>query len=335
MFESLLNKIQFKKENNNLVRKSISSLAPKILTEEKDIARVQPYLTAIKNAIDEPNITNIAITGAYGSGKSTIIKTFQHLNPHYKYLNISLASFNDSSDTEDLERLLEVSILQQIFYHVKPTEIPDSRFKRIINNTTKKIWLIAIGFVLWISSIFILFKFDYINKINPNSWSGGLKNIDGIAILVFVIFFFGIGQFSKTIVRLFSNSKINKLNIQGEVELGDNIDKSVFNEHLEEILYFFERTDYNVIVIEDLDRFENTDIFTKLREINILLNNSKSIQDKRGNEKINFVYAIKDDMFQDKNERVKFFEYIIPIIPFINPSNADEQLSKLIKEANL
>lgn len=188
---------------------------------------------------------------------------------------------------------------------------------------------------MWISSIFILFKFDYINKINPSNWIWGLKNIDLIAWLVFIIFFFGIGMFSKTVVRLFSNSKINKLNIQGEVELGDNIDKSVFNEHLEEILYFFERTEYNVIVIEDLDRFENTDIFTKLREINILLNNSKSIQDKRANEKINFFYAIKDDMFKDKNERVKFFDYIIPIIPFINPSNADEQLSKLIKEAKL
>lgn len=335
MFKSLLQKIQFKKSNNSPAEKSISSLAPKILAEARDIARVEPYLTAIKNALDENAITNIAITGAYGSGKSTIIKTFQHLNPEYKYLNISLASFNDFNDNDDLERLLEVSILQQIFYHVKPTDIPDSRFKRIVNNTTGKIWLIATGLALWISSIFILFKFDYINKINPNNWKLGLNNIDWLALLVFGVFFTGIGFFSKTLVRLFSNSKINKFNIQGEVELGDNIDKSVFNEHLEEILYFFERTKYNVIVIEDLDRFENTDIFTKLRELNILLNNSNSIQSERNGEKINFVYAIKDDMFKDKNERVKFFEYIIPVIPFINPSNADEQLSKLIKEANL
>jgi len=335
MLKSLLQKFQIKKENNSPVKKSISSLAPKILTEEKDIARVKPYLTAIKNALDENAITNIAITGAYGSGKSTIIKTFQHLNPEYKYLNISLASFNDSNSNDDLERLLEVSILQQIFYHVKPTDIPDSRFKRIVNNTAGKIWLIATGLALWISSIFILFKFDYIQKINPNNWKWGLNNIDWLTLLVFGIFFTGIGFFSKTLVRLFSNSKINKFNIQGEVELGDNIDKSVFNEHLEEILYFFERTKYNVIVIEDLDRFENTDIFTKLRELNILLNNSNSIKSERKGEKINFVYAIKDDMFKDKNERVKFFEYIIPVIPFINPSNADEQLSKLIKEANL
>lgn len=335
MLKSILQKICLKEEQRSPDRKSLSSLAAKVLTDEKEVARVQPYLTAIKNAIDEPAITNIAVTGAYGSGKSTIIKTFQHLNPKNKYLNISLASFNDSNNTDDMERLLEVSILQQIFYHVKPGEIPDSRFKRIINNTTGKIWSIAIGLVLWISSIFILFKFDYIKKINPDTWLWGWKNTDWVALLVFLIFFFGIGMFSKTVVRLFSNSKINKLNIQGEVELGDNIDKSVFNEHLEEILYFFERTDYNVIVIEDLDRFENTDIFTKLREINILLNNSKSIQTKRANEKINFLYAIKDDMFKDKNERVKFFEYIIPIIPFINPSNADDQLSKLIKEAKL
>ncbi|MGX9987220.1 YobI family P-loop NTPase [Soonwooa purpurea] len=335
MLKSLLQKFGLKEDQKTTDRKSLSSLAAKVLTDEKEVARVQPYLTAIKNAIDEPAITNIAVTGAYGSGKSTIIKTFQHLNPENKYLNISLASFNDSNNTDDMERLLEVSILQQIFYHVKPDEIPDSRFKRIINNTTGKIWSIAIGLVLWISSIFILFKFDYIKKINPDTWIVGWKNIDWIALLVFLVFFFGIGMFSKTVVRLFSNSKINKLNIQGEVELGDNIDKSVFNEHLEEILYFFERTDYNVIVIEDLDRFESTDIFTKLREINILLNNSKSIQSKRGDEKINFLYAIKDDMFKDKNERVKFFEYIIPIIPFINPSNADEQLSKLIREAKL
>lgn len=337
MLKFLLQNMGLIKKYETPSNKSISSLAPKTLTDEKEIARVQPYLTAIKNAIDEPNITNIAVTGAYGSGKSTIIKTFQHLNPFpkYKYLNISLASFNSSHNTEDIERLLEISILQQIFYHVKPSEIPDSRFKRIVNNTTGKMWSIAIGLVLWISSIFILFKFDFINKINPIKWVWGLKNIDGIALFVFLIFFFGIGMFSKTVVRLFSNSKINKLNIQGEVELGDNIDKSVFNEHLEEILYFFERTEYNVIVIEDLDRFENTDIFTKLREINILLNNSKSIQSKRRNEKINFLYAIKDDMFKDKNERVKFFEYIIPVIPFINPSNADEQLSKLINEAKL
>src|SRR5690606_2548273 len=185
------------------------------------------------------------------------------------------------------------------------------------------------SFVIWIICAIILLKYGYLDKINPSKWDTE-KPFDWLAILLLLIAFGGIGIFAKLIVQLFSNSKINKVNIKGELELGDNVSKSVFNEHLEEILYFFERTKYNVVIIEDLDRFDNTDIFTKLREINILLSNSKPI----GRE-INFVYALGDNLFGDKKERVKFFEYIIPVIPFINSSNADEQLRTLIKESGL
>jgi len=319
----------------------ISSLAPKVLTKKEDIGKVQPYLDKLNETIDTEGINNIALTGGYGSGKSTIIGTFKELNPQYKYLKISLASFNKKKSEdkltpsekklqkEELERLLEVSILQQIFYHVKPEEIPESRFKRIINTPNWKIWSISIGFILWVTSTVLLLKYDYLDKINPNSWNTKYS-FDWIALFIFVLGFIGLGLFSKLIIKLFSNSKINKVTIKGELELGDNVNKSVFNEHLEEILYFFEVTKYNVVLIEDLDRFDSTDIFTKLREINILLNNSKLI-----NREINFVYAVGDDLFNDKKERVKFFEYIIPVIPFINSSNADEQLRTLIKESGL
>lgn len=323
--------------NKKIEELPISSLAPKILTDKKDIEKIKPYLDSLVKTINQKGITNIAITGGYGSGKSTIIKTFQSLNTQHEYLNISLASFNDAMDEagnpkakkEELERLLEVSILQQIFYHVKPSEIPDSRFKRIINITDKKIFSIAVGLIFWVLSAFILFKFNFINKVNPITWKSNYS-FDWVAIFALLIFLTGIGLFAKTVVRLFSNSKINKFNIKGELELGDNLDKSVFNQHLEEIIYFFERTKFDVVVIEDLDRFDNTDIFTKLREINILLNNSKLIE-----REINFIYAIKDEMFKNKSERVKFFEYIIPVIPFINPSTAGDQLTKLIDDAGL
>lgn len=327
----------FIKKEDPIENLPISSLAPKILIDEKDIEKIQPYLDSLNKTLNQKGITNIALTGGYGSGKSTIIKTFQNIHRQHEYLNISLAAFNDVADgegnrkakKEELERLLEVSILQQIFYHVKPSEIPDSRFKRIINVTDDKILSIAIGLIFWVLSTLILFKFDYINKINPTTWNLDYF-IDWIAVIVVLFFLTGIGLFAKSVIRLFSNSKINKFNIKGELELGDNLDKSVFNEHIEEIIYFFERTKYDVVIIEDLDRFESTDIFTKLREINILLNNSKLIT-----REINFLYAIKDEMFNDNKERVKFFEYIIPVIPFINPSNAGDQLTKMINEADL
>ena len=61
-----------------------------------------------------------------------------------------------------------------------------------------------------------------------------------------------------------------------------------------------------------------------------MLNNSKLIK-----EKVSFIYAISDDFFTDKKERVKFFEYIVPVIPFVNYYNAEEQLKKLIKESKI
>ena len=48
------------------------SLAPTDNAENSDI-----YLSALDWAIKEPNIKNIALTGNYGSGKSSILNTYQ------------------------------------------------------------------------------------------------------------------------------------------------------------------------------------------------------------------------------------------------------------------
>ena len=65
-----------KTEKNNI----ISSLAPKELKRKEDLDRVKPYLDLLKDTINAKDINNIALTGGYGSGKSTILKTFQYWN---------------------------------------------------------------------------------------------------------------------------------------------------------------------------------------------------------------------------------------------------------------
>lgn len=366
----------FDKKNVTVIDEvtSVSSLAPKILTKKEDLRKVQPYLDKLKDTLNAKGINNIALTGGYGSGKSSLLKTFQYWNKNeYNFLNISLAAFNQSKtkenfkellelklkngksvkeaeneisnefkdtliNNEELERQLEISILQQIIYKVDPLKLPESRFKRIVNIPNWKLWgLIPISFTIWLMSVILLFKYNYLDKLNPNTWTFRFKDLDFSTNLIFIFSFLGIGYFSKLVVELFSNSKINKVNLKGEIEIGDNSNKSILNEHYDEILYYFEKNDFNVVVIEDLDRFDNTNIFTKLRELNILLNNADSIN-KRNCYKdfgIKFLYAVGDDLFNDKKERVKFFEYIIPVIPFINSSNANEQLKTLIKESDL
>lgn len=287
------------------------------------------YFIALKEALLNDDIKNIALTGTYGSGKSSIIKTFQKKHEEYNYLNISLASFKDNiendSNEENLNRLIELSILQQIFYKEKHDDIPDSRFKRIKNISKKKVLLNSFLFLIWSLSLVYVFKHQVLGKdfseINEVLQSPYIKYTSLVITLL------GLYYISIKLVRIFNNSKLNKLNIQSaDIEIGDNNDKSILNHHLDEILYFFEVTKYDTVVIEDLDRFDDTEIFTKLRELNNLINGSKQI-----GRKIVFLYAIRDNMFQDK-ERTKFFDFIIPVIPIINPSNSNEIIkAKLLK----
>lgn len=308
----------------------------------------------------EEDIKNIALSGTYGSGKSSILKTFQktNKNKNLKFLNISLATFkeeingtphkevaNDESaqnnhtqsnftnDTDrsinyrkDQLRLIELSILQQIFYHEEYDNIPDSRFKKIRSlkpqEVQKTTWLLfGLIFVFYTFFNFHFLKI-LINLPEPKLWFA--YTLQGLLVVggLFLSFYFLRG-----VVRFSQKLTISKLNFQNlEIQVADKIDKSILNNHLDEILYFFEETEYNVVIIEDLDRFEQTEIFTKLREINLLINNSKSI-----NRTVTFIYAIRDEMFKDK-DRTKFFDFIIPVIPVINYSNSNEQLTRALEK---
>ena len=94
---------------------------------------------------------------------------------------------------------------------------------------------------------------------------------------------------------------------------------TAMNRYLDEILYLFQRKKYEVVFFEDLDRFGDIRIFTKLRELNQLLNQSEEI-----NRRVVFVYALCDDVFGCPESRTKFFDYIIPVIPYVNVSNSGD-----------
>lgn len=314
------------------------------------------YFEALRWAIsNKENIKNIAITGTYGSGKSSIIRTFEKNYRHqYKFLNISLASFtnkikeddisvpeenlddskNEISPKKYLNRLIERSILQQIFYKKKPRDIPQSRFKRIFSVSRKKTFGYSLLFAIWLFSIATTFGFELFQNIpvwlriqfNESISTFFEYLIVVVAVVGFIVLIYGL-------FRVLSNLTFSKLNLtKGEIELAKHIDSSILNKHLDEIIYFFEEQKYDVVVIEDIDRYKDSiDIFTKLREMNTLLNQSEQV----GYDVV-FVYAIKDELFQDieerLNSRTKFFDFIIPIIPVINSSNSEGILLKKFKK---
>lgn len=341
-YNSIYNKIRVIFSKKIIEDTHYNPLSPTDNAEDCDI-----YIKSIDWALkNKKTIKNIAISGSYGSGKSSIINTFikqyecsENLFkcfffPKYKFLKISLATFkdsqkkavdNDNLNNIELQRLIELSILQQFFFHEKDSQIPDSRFKRIKRQKKCKLVIYSIGIILLLASLLYLLAPSCIEKatlLTPSNKYLKIIHYSALAISIIGLFFI-IYKSSRSLIGL----SIKKLNINNaEIEIDNGISKSILNNHFDEIIYFFEATKYNVVIIEDLDRFEQTEVFTKLREINLLINSSNKI--KRA---VVFIYAIKDDMFLDK-DRTKFFDFIIPIISHIDFSNSGDKLRTIIKQ---
>lgn len=296
-----------------------------------------PYYDALEWALGNPDVKNIAITGPYGSGKSSILRTFEKKYTKYDYLNISLATFSEDETSQkakstkntlsalhqkeaknEANRLIELSILQQMFYKVSDSDIPDSRFKRIKIVGIKELTLLIGLSMTWICSLsFVLWPKFFART----SWWESLDNQQrDLFLYISVGLFLSVTTILlRSLILKFNKYQFNKLNLSsGEIEINPKSETSILNKYLDEILYFFEKMPYDVVLIEDLDRFNDPEIFTKLRELNLLINNAKSIKAKKN---VRFVYAIKDDMFLD-NTRTKFFDFIIPVLPIITSANS-------------
>lgn len=274
------------------------------------------YAKALSFAFYNPKINNIALTGPYGSGKSSIIKTYEK-NCDYKFLNISLASFKEDKAHSVKQELIERSILQQMLYGIDADKLPYSRFKRITTPTQPLIKALVVA--AWAIDVFFLYP-------HRNE----LISLISYSLIPFVAFAITIPVvIISDIYKASFGLSITKISLKNaEIEAEKSPENSILNRHLDEIIYFFQVTNYDVVVIEDLDRFGNPEIFVKLREINKLINDNNS---KKTQRPIKFLYALKDDMFVHKN-RAKFFDFIIPVVPIINSSNSLAKIWKRLGE---
>lgn len=327
------------------------SLAP---TDEADSEEI--YSKALKWATGQPDVFNIALTGPYGSGKSSIIKSFLKRYPR-KALSISLAAFipveeaahrqageevaqpdpvngpdsagkNTESRNQRVSRQeIERSILQQMLHGPDANRLPLSRFRRI-STPTKLAWLhslsIAFGaFALW----YVLQRHsDWLKT--PISWPlSWQERLDLALIVIAALSIWALIHHLYTASFGVSLKSISLSNVEIAPNAADQ--ESILNRHLDEIVYFFQSTDYHLVVIEDLDRFNNPDIFVTLREINKIINDNANV-----NRTVRFLYALRDDMFLSA-ERTKFFEFIIPVIPIINSSNSIDKILEQGKRLSL
>lgn len=288
------------------------------------------------------DVRNIAISGAYGSGKSSLIESYekylQTTNTNRKqvrkFLHISLAHFriennhlseilnkevNSKNENNELS-ILEAKILNQLIHQISAEQIPQSNFA--VKRITSKRDLLAITVS---SIIFLLFMLDIIFSATWKEFVlsleySGLKDlllglITKIFLLSSTIWSMGLfAIFLYYIIKIQKYKNIfRKLKFQGnEIEIVTESSDSFFDKYLNEVVYLFANADVDVIVFEDIDRFDNVRIFERLREINKLTNNQLKQYQKKETKILRFFYLLRDDIFCTK-DRTKFFDFIIPV----------------------
>ena len=391
-------------KSNAAAESEIPELKP--LYPQYDESSHSPYVKRLEKALqgEDTKIHNIALSGVYGSGKSSIlekvVKDLEEERPHTTR-TISLAplaaqlrkqddrkvnSVSDegnpasrkasralppkSSKPSSITNLIQKEIIKQLLYGTDPGKIPASHFHRINEIGLGKQLLSSLACGTLLLFILDIHKWPY-NRIQELlTWLPIPTSITKILAEIVIIGLLLIATFA--LFHYFGNRiHLAKIDVGTTgITLGENSD-SYFDQYLDEIIYIFEKTGIRTVFFEDLDRFQDAQIFDSLRELNQILNNDPKLRhtestiqkisrrlhfSRFAEEKnpqpstpIQFVYAIHDAIFSNQYvsadaqmanqeslahsfSRAKFFDLIIPVVPFVSASNSCQIASETLED---
>jgi hypothetical protein len=333
----------------------LRSLAPEFESGQHEI-----YVRHLEEAVLDKRNRNIALTGRYGTGKSSVLDDFQE--KHDKdTVRISINTLGPDKDDEDLTNRIQKELVKQLVYRLTPGKIRRSRFARPKPVTKRRAFLHAlfIGVVglglLWVLGV----------RSGPG-WPDAAADLPGYLVRAGMLFSLVLA--SLWAARWIIGDRIvSEVTTAGtKIALGEG-PTTYFDSFLDEIVAFFDTVRPKFVIFEDLDRFEDPQIFDSLRELNTLINASANWQDS--DEPLRFIYAIKDSLFEQlgkepeskdgeakasdgqdsptasakprldiaaeavrRANRTKFFEIVVPMVPFISHRNARDLLAgELVK----
>ena len=316
------------------------------------------YFKVLKRAIEEqPGVRNIALAGPYGVGKSSVLDKLAGEFDD-RVIKISLLTLGVEPEETDpaqggnpaaetTSNRIQKEIVKQLLYQQRPSETPESRFRRISRFRWRRELLVAAlaalvtVVLLGVAGVDLpgLAVGDALRASLPE-WSRALAVHLAVGAVVGA---------ALLLVRLLIQGRlgIEKVTAGPATITLPARSSSYFDEYLDEIIYFFETNEKcDIVILEDLDRFNDGTIFESLRSLNGLLNSARQL-DKRN---VRFIYAVRDSVFEKlgrdqargstdearaelaRANRTKFFELIVPVVPFITHRNARDLMFGLLTQ---
>jgi hypothetical protein len=326
------------------------------------------YFNAMKDALGwtgDKKVRNVALTGSYGVGKSSILRQVAE-DKTLKAIQVSLSTLgfqpaadaskgSDSDENADgaenplrdtKTNQIQKEIVKQLLYTQMPDRMPGSRYRRTAAFNWPREILIALASGIPLAIVVFLF-----------GWTAKLATLLTIRADWAIAANGGMAVVAAGLVLGLRFLTHNKLRIDSvstgaaTITLSAKTD-TYFDEYLDEIVYFFQVVDADIVIFEDIDRFEDPHIFETLRELNTILNAAKQLNGRT----IRFIYAIRDSIFEElgvraareadgdqpdvkklttdaailevaRANRTKFFDLVIPVVPFVTHQSARELMS--------
>ncbi|WP_396137026.1 YobI family P-loop NTPase [Blastococcus goldschmidtiae] len=331
---------------------------------------------------------NVALTGRYGIGKSSVLDRFQETHEG-KVLRVSITTLGPDRDGEGLTNRIQKELVKQLIYRTEPSELRSSRFARTDPITRRKaitqsaIATAVLGLFLglggWLPDVATF----------PGDLSRSWMSVRAVVMFLLAwALFYGTATAILSWLRLALDSRIiTSLSTAGTaITLGER-DDTYFDAYLDELVTYFDRGGEDFVIFEDLDRFDDPAIFDSLRELNTILNSSPRRIAAASKRQLCFIYAIKDSLFErlaqsepkqdpeaqrkadgeqretddhagaqrsataqqesggkvralreslaERSNRTKFFDVVIPMVPFLSHRNARDVLDKALAQRNI
>jgi hypothetical protein len=244
------------------------------LTPSFDERQHGTYLRRLEQAVADPRNRNIALTGRYGAGKSSVLDEFQVKHAD-STLRLAISTLAPGEEGETTTNRIQKEIVKQLLYGANEKVGKNSRFTKIAVLSKRKAVAQSAGVVLCLGGLLYL-----LGWLPDVKWTGHDQKLwvrvvawSGAAVLATLV----VG-----VVRMLtSGRRVSDVSAgPAALTLGDNPD-SYFDKFLDEIVHYFGRESKDIVIFEDLDRFEDPGIFEALRELNLLLNETPERRRRR------------------------------------------------------